>query len=316
MGPPVLLNRDILVIGSANADMVIRLPKLPALGETVTDGHFTATYGGKGANQAVAAARAGGRVTLLACVGDDVAGHTMRSNFAADNIDTSLIVVVPDVPSGMALIMIDQRGNNYLAVAPGSNYRITPQHIALNQVRIASASIIVMQMEIPIEVSNAALDAAVRCNVPVLFNYAPVRQNSVKIDARMTGLVVNEIEAEEILGCTVNDTNQAMDAARALQRMGPRFAIVTLGKSGVCVAEAEGSAYHLPAFQVTPVDTTAAGDTFCGALAVSLVEQRPLREAVEFASAAAALSVTRMGAQPSIPTRDEIDRFAASVSCR
>ena len=300
----------LMVIGSSNADMIVRVPRLPAVGETVTDGQFMQTFGGKGANQAVAAARAGGQVTFLTCVGEDALGAAMRENFLRDGIDVSHVLQTGEAPSGAALVMFDPRGDNYLAVAPGANYRLNPPHIEAAAELIAGCGMVVMQMEIPADTTQCALDIARRRGVPVLFNFAPVRTRDVPVQPAMTGLVVNEIEAAELAGRAVGSREEAFAAADALRRLGPRFVIVTLGRDGACVADGAGI-FHVPAFPVVPVDSTAAGDTFCGALAVALVEERPLPEAVRFASAAAAISVTRMGAQPSIPTREEIERFRA-----
>lgn len=296
----------ITVIGSSNADMIMKVPHLPARGETVTDGQFTATFGGKGANQAVAAARAGGQVTFLACVGQDTIGQNMIDNFTRDGIDTSRILRTPDAPSGAALVMFDSRGENYLAVAPGANDCIHPHHIDAAEALIASSAMVVMQMEIPIDTTGRALEIAAKHQVPVLFNFAPVRTREVPVSAAMTGLVVNENEASELSGLLVGSLDQAKVAGDALLKRGPKFVIITLGRHGACVVTREGC-FHVASLPVTPIDTTAAGDTFCGALAAALVEGQSLSDAVRFATAAAAISVTRLGAQPSIPQRSDIE---------
>jgi ribokinase len=298
----------ILVIGSANVDRIIRLPHLPARGETVTDGQFMQTLGGKGANQAVAAARAGGAVTFLAALGCDPEGDAMHAAFARDGIDVSLALRVADTPSGAALVMCDAHGDNYLAVAPGANDRIRPAHIDAAASAIAAAKMIVLQMEIPSDSTRRALELAAQARVPVLFNYAPVRARDVPVSGQMTWLVVNEVEAAALSGLPVSSRDEAFRAAEVLRRQGPRGVMVTLGCDGACILDSAGSLYA-PAFSVAPVDSTAAGDTFCGALAVALVEGRPLPDAVRFASAAAAIGVTRLGAQSSIPVRPEIDAF-------
>ncbi len=284
------------------------LERLPRVGETVTDGTFTQTYGGKGANQAVAAARAGGRVSFLTCVGDDAFGRAMLENFRGDGIDVGPARTVPGVPTGSALVMFDRRGDNYLAVAPGANYALTPQHVDENAALIGSSAMLVLQMEIPVPATRRALEIASARGVPVLFNFAPARTGELPVSDRMTGLVVNEAEAESLCGLPVRSPEEALAAAEALLGRGPKFVVLTLGAQGAYVAS-QDVRRHVPAFPVTPVDATAAGDVFCGALAVALVEGMPLGEAARFAGAAAALSVMQAGAQPSIPRRAEIDRF-------
>jgi ribokinase len=206
--------------------------------------------------------------------------------------------------------MVDSLGDNYLMVAPGSNHRVTPERVAAAEDDIASCDWVVLQMEIPIPANVAALDLAARHGKAVLMNYAPAHDLAMPRDARIHGLVVNESEAAALLGCPFDPANRAAarDAAATLRSAGHAFAIVTLGAGGVAVCDDSG-ARDFPAFVVTPCDATAAGDTFCGALATALGEGRGLDEAVFFASAAAALAVSRAGAQPSIPSRAEIDAF-------
>ncbi|MBC8137346.1 MAG: ribokinase [Fibrella sp.] len=303
------MKNQIVVIGSSNADRIMQLPHLPAVGETVTDGVYSQAWGGKGANQAVAAARAGGNVVFLNAVGADAEGTAMTQSFAADGIGTSRMIVAPDVASGAALVLFDGEGRNYLAVAPGANYALRPEHIVANAEVIQSAAYIIMQMEIPVDTTLSALAMAQSAGVPVLFNFAPARTLDVPVSAAMTGLVVNENEATALSGITVTDRATAQSAGESLLAKGPRFVIVTLGADGAFVMSGDGLREHIPAFRVTPVDTTAAGDTFCGALTVALVEGKPLADACRFASAASALSVTKAGAQPSVPHRAEIEAF-------
>ena len=297
---------NILVIGSSNLDLIVRLPHLPTVGQTVTDGRFYQANGGKGANQAVAAARAGGNVTFLTAVGKDDAGSAMLESFKRDGMDMNHVIVASDTHTGTALIMFDKRGDNYLAVAPGANDRVTATHIDAAENLIRNAAMIVMQMELPAAATQRALEVAKQSNIPVLFNFAPARLGEVHVTDAMTGLVVNENEASELTGKPVTNAAEAQVAAAILRARGPRFVLVTLGAQGVCGID-ENGAFQEGAIPAKAVDTTAAGDTFCGALAVALVEKSPLRDAIRFASAAAAISVTRIGAQPSIPTRREID---------
>ena len=305
------MKQRITVIGSSNVDMIMKLSHLPAKGETVTEGAFMQVFGGKGANQAVAAARAGGSVTFVTAVGDEPYGHIMLENFRNESMDISHALIVEGVPSGTALIMLDQEGANYLAVASGANYSLLPSHIEALAEVIRDSALLVIQREVPNVTIQKALDIAEREGVPVLFNYAPAHPLELTVSAQMTGLVVNEVEAEMLTGVAVTDTVQAQEAAEALLSLGPKYVILTLGKEGAYVAT-ESVRQLVPTFPVTPVDTTAAGDTFSGALAVALVEGKPLLEAVRFANAAAALSVTRMGAQPSVPSRVEIEAFLSS----
>lgn len=300
------MGERITVIGSSNVDMIMKLERLPQAGETVTGGAFLQVFGGKGANQAVAAARAGGKVTFLSAVGEDDFGRAAVANFQQDGIATEYIVSVSGIPTGCALILIDAQGENSIAVAPGANYALLPEHIEANADVIRDSAMIVMQREIPTPTILRALELAAEFGTPVLFNYAPAQNREVLVSAQMTGLVVNEIEAAMLSGLPVETKEEAATAGEALRRQGPSFVVVTLGAEGAVVVSATGKE-RVPAFPVTPVDTTAAGDVFCGALAVALVEGNSLPDAVRFASAASAISVTRLGAQPSIPHRQEIE---------
>lgn len=293
------------VIGSTNIDLIMRLPKLPSIGETVTDGAFVQTFGGKGANTAIGAARAGAHVTFVTCVGDDPFGKQALDNFAADALDTELARVAAGVATGTALIMFDQEGRNYLAVAPGANDALTPEVVCSARTAVAEADWVLLQNEAPAETVEAALDLATELDKPVLFNYAPIRAVPVRVDARTRVLVVNEVEASSLTGLTVTSPADAEPAARALLARGPQAVVVTLGSAGAWVASND-VAQHVPAFPVEAVDSTAAGDIFCGAMAVGLAEGRSLLQSARFGSAASAISVTRLGAQPSAPSRDEI----------
>lgn len=301
-------NNAITVIGSSNVDFIMRLEHLPAVGETVTNGQFAQTFGGKGANQAVAAARCGGQTTFVTALGRDGFGDQIVDNFTYDNINTDFIVRTDVAPSGSALVMFDRDGNNYLSVAPGANYQLSPAHIEACRNLIAHSAMLVMQMEIPVETIQTALNIAQDCDTPVLFNFAPARSREIAVSSQIHGLVVNEIEAAELTGQSVGDQKSALRAAREFLERGPEFVIVTLGAKGVVWARAANQG-HITARAVEAVDTTAAGDTFCGALAVALVEGRALPDAIKFASAAAALTVMKMGAQSSIPTRAAVDAF-------
>lgn len=302
------MSGGILVIGSSNVDMIMRLERLPAPGETVTDGEFHLVFGGKGANQAVGAARAGGNVTFLTALGEDAYHQSILDGFRADGIQTNLIRVCKGIPTGTALILVDKQGENCIAVAPGANASLFPADIEACQSQIASSAMIVLQMEIPIETNRRILEIASQHKVPVLFNYAPVRNGEIEVSGQISILVVNEGEATFLSGFEVMDKDSAFHAADSLRRRGPKVVVVTLGAEGVVVVS-ETDRFHIPALPVTPIDTTAAGDVFCGALAVASVEGQPLLQAIRFANAASAISVTRLGAQPSAPHRNEIENL-------
>lgn len=302
------MKKHIVVVGSSNVDLLIKMDHLPGVGETVTDGEFFQVYGGKGANQAVAAARSGGLVRFVNCVGEDAYTPQMLRNYESDGIDTRWVFREKGVASGHALIMIGEAGNNYLAVAPGANYRLTPQKISEALPAFEEAGMILMQYEIPEETIKRVIDLAAGMSIPVLWNFAPARVFDNAYLHRAEILVLNEVEAEFLAGIPVSGAEGAARAAGRLMAGGVRTVIITLGREGAFAMSGEEHCV-VPAFRVTAVDTTAAGDTFCGCLAVALLEGSSLERAVRFASAAAAISVTRMGAQPSAPTRQEIDAF-------
>ncbi len=305
------MNNRIVVIGSSNVDFIMKMDHLPAVGETVTDAVFVQTYGGKGANQAVSAARAGGDVWLVNCVGDDPFAALVRENLRQAGVHVEYVFEEAGIASGAALVMIGGAGRNYLSVAPGANYRLTPAMLQPLKPLIQSAALVMVQYEVLPETLLSAIDLAVEAGKPVLFNLAPARPLAGDALAKVDTLVVNEVEAQSLCGFAIEGPEEAARAAAALLARGCRNAIVTLGVEGAYVA-APGLRAHVPAFPVEAVDTTAAGDVFCGSLAVALVEGRPLLEAVHFASAASAICVTRLGAQPSAPDRAEIDAFLAA----
>ncbi len=297
----------VLVVGSSNADFIVQVDHLPVPGETVTEGRFRQVFGGKGANQAVAAARAGAQVTFVGCVGTDALGEQMLANFKAEGLDVSHLKRSADQPSGTAIIMIgDHDGNNCIAVAPGANHALTADDVDAAAACFGRADAVVLQMEIPPAAIERVLALAERHGNTVVMNYAPTRGVPVKVDPRMTVLVVNESEAEALLGGGPIDAHDAADAARRLQQQGPPTVVITLGEAG-CVAVDAAGAHRLPGKTVQPVDTTAAGDTFCGVLATSLAEGLPLNDALARANVAGALATLTVGAQPSIPRREQID---------
>jgi ribokinase len=302
----------VLVVGSSNTDMVIRVPRIPRPGETVLGTDFAMAGGGKGANQAVAAARAGGRVTFVARVGDDVFGERAIADLAADGLDTRFVLRTAGSPSGIALINVDGRGENSISVASGSNALLSVEDVKSAAAAFREADIVLLQLESPLETVLAVVRTAGETGVPVVLNPAPARPLDPGLLAGVTVLTPNETEAELLSGIPVRDDGGVRDAAATLRRRGPRTVIVTLGKRGVYAAAPDLEGFF-PAFGVEAVDTTAAGDVFNGALAVALAEKSPLAGALRFAQAAAAISVTRPGAQPSAPTRAEIAKLLESA---
>ncbi len=305
------MSKPIVVIGSSNIDFIMKMDHLPARDETVTNATFMQTFGGKGANQAVAAGRAGGDVIFVNCVGDDPYAERMLAGFRESGICTDYIYREVGISSGTALVMIGEGGHNYLSVAPGANARLTPQRVEAVRDLIAAAACVLMQFEIPPESIVRALDIAAEVGTPVVWNDAPANPFDVSHLYKVGIVVANEPEASALTGMAVTDLDSAKTAAGRLRQLGARTAIITLGENGSVVADASGAVMHIPAFPVRPVDTTAAGDTYCGCLVVALAEGKPLTEAVRFASAGGALCVQRLGAQPSIPWRNEIEAFLA-----
>ncbi len=305
------MKKKITVIGSSNVDFLIKTNRLPRMGETITDGVFMQTYGGKGANQALSASRSGGKVTFISSLGTDDYAGTMVRNFNAEGIDTRFMYKKKDAATGTAMIMLDREGNNYITVAPEANYLLTPACIdaALNV--LLESEIIVLQMEIPWETTEYIYSLAKKHKLKIQFNLAPFRPFDDKVLKDTWVLAVNETEAEGITGLQVVTDDDVRNAARALVDLGAEHVIITLGAQGA-VAATRDRFLEVPAFSVDSVDTTAAGDVFCGSLAVALSEGRSMPDALRFAAAASAISVTRLGAQPSIPHRKEIDTFLES----
>jgi ribokinase len=292
--------------------MIAKLPRLPKPGETIGEGAFSTAAGGKGANQAVAAARAGAEVGLVARVGDDSFGEQAIAGFVADGINVQHVTRDPSAPSGVALIFVDDKGENSIAVAPGANAGLTPEDVEEAEELISGANVVVMQLETPLETVERAATLACKHGARVILNPAPAQPLSDEILANVSILTPNESEAELLTGVPVKDDAGAEEAARALVARGVKTVILTLGSRGAFVFES-GLGELVPGFKVDTVDTTAAGDVFNGTLAVGLAEGMPLAAAVRFANAAAALSVTRLGAQPSAPTRSEIESFLTGV---
>jgi ribokinase len=302
------MKNKIVVIGSSNVDLIMKMERLPEKGETITDADFFQVYGGKGANQAVCAVRAGGNVAFVNCVGDDAYTPQMLENFRNDGMDIRFVFQETGIASGHALVMIGGEGNNYLSVAPGANYKLTAELIEQSMPVIDEAAMIIMQYEIPAETIKHVFEIAEEKGITVLWNFAPARPFDLSYVAKTSILVVNETEAAFLSGMEVETDEEVELAALKLQELGAKLVIITLGKRGAFALSATEKV-SVPAFKVKALDTTSAGDVFCGSFAVAQIEGKSLFDSLRFASAASAICVSRMGAQPSAPTRKEIDEF-------
>jgi len=299
----------IVVVGSSNTDMVVQVPHLPAPGETVLGGAFVMAAGGKGANQAVATARLGAQVTLVARVGQDVFGERALAGFEREGISTQHIIADPEAASGVALITVDSAGENSIAVAPGANARLSPEDVERARETIQGADALLLQLEVPLETVQTAAELGRQAGVRVILNPAPAPGSPLPpaLLAYVDVLTPNEKEASDLVGAPRSPEK----AARQLLQQGVGAVVVTLGARGALIAAPQGE-QHVASFAVEAVDTTAAGDAFNGGLAVALAKGQPLGEAVRFASACGALATTQLGAQPSLPTEEEVTTFLAA----
>ena len=299
----------ILVVGSANVDVTVALARLPGPGETVTDGTLLVARGGKGANQAVAARRLGAEVRLVGCVGDDASGREVRQALAAEGIGVQTLLTTTAAATGTALIVVDAQGRNQIAVAPGANRALTVADVDRCRADFAWAEVVVCSLEVPLAAAARALQHASRQGVRTILNPAPLPDRGLDFLALADYVTPNETEAARLTAVAVTDLEAAARAAAAIRALGTRHAILTLGERGA-LADGPGGPLHAAAVAVAVVDTTGAGDAFNGALAVALAERRPLADALRFANVTAALACTRRGAQPSMPSRAEVDRLA------
>ncbi|MBW3165118.1 ribokinase [Ferrimonas balearica] len=300
------------VLGSINVDHLLQVDHFPRPGQTLTANQYDIVAGGKGANQAVAAARLGATTTMIGCVGEDAIGAQMVAQFGADGIDTAAIDTVPGQNTGLAMIYVDSQGENNIGIWPGANAALSPERVLAHHDRITDADLLLLQLETPVESLEQAAELARASGTTVVLNPAPARDLPDSLLRHVDIITPNETEAEQLTGIAIDSLDDADRAAQALhQRFGIKTVMITLGKRGVWLSEA-GEGRPIPGFVVDAVDTTAAGDTFNGGMVTALLEGQPLAEAVRFGQAAAALSVTRMGAQSSIPTRDEVLGLLAS----
>lgn len=300
----------IVVVGSSNTDMVVRSARIPLPGETVTGGEFFCVAGGKGANQAVAAARLGGKVALVAKVGDDLLGAQAIEGYQREGIDVSHLLRTSDAPTGVALILVDHSGENSISVASGANHALTVSDVRNAAEAIRDANVLMLQMETPLETVLAAAEMAHDAGVPVILDPAPTPDEP--LDAGLLSpvscLTPNETEASRLTGVDVRDEPSARDAAARLLDRGPRCVILTLGAAGALVCD-HSSTIKIDGFPVEAVDSTAAGDAFNGGLAFALGTGKPLPQAVVEACACGALATTKPGAQPSLPCGEQLAAF-------
>ena len=299
---------SIVVVGSTNTDMVIKASRLPQPGETILGGTFFMSAGGKGANQAVAAARLGASVTFIAKTGYDIFGKQAIELFEKEGIDITGISRDKFQPSGVALITVDETGENCIVVAPGANATLTPEDINQFKEKIENASFVLMQLETPIETVETVANIAISKDVTVVLNPAPAAKLSDELLKKISIITPNQKEAEMLTGIKVSDETSAQQAASFLNRKGIGTVIITMGAAGAFLFH-NNKHTMIHGTKVKVVDTTAAGDVFNGALIVALVEGQNMKDAVSFACRAAAISVTRLGAQASAPYRDELERF-------
>lgn len=291
---------EIAVVGSLNLDISVVVPSLPLPGETVLGGDALWNGGGKGANQAVAAAKLGRRVAMIGAVGDDSAGTDLLTGLTGHGVDVGEVAVLADTPSGLAMIVVDEQAENSIVVSPGANNRVGADQINASAA-LRDAAIVLVQYEIPAEAVNTVAERAAG---RLVVNPAPARATSEAVLAAARAIVPNRGELALLVGAAeASSTDELVDQARALGCGGA--VVITLGSAGALIVESD-AVLEIPARSVTAIDTTAAGDSFCGALADALVDNATLRDAVSWATKAAALTVTRRGAQVSLPTRNEI----------
>ena len=304
--------RPIIVIGSSNMDLVAKAPRIPVTGETLTGTDFFMVPGGKGANQAVAAAKLGAEVVFITKLGKDVFASELLENFKSVNINTQHIEQLNGVPSGIAVIAIDDKGQNMIIVVPGANGKLAPVDVDKAQSDIANAAVVVAQLEVPIETVEQAAKIANQNNIPFILDPAPAKPLSDELLSRVDILTPNETEAEALTGIKVTDEKSADMAADALLAKGVKTVIVTLGEKGLLLAT-QGNKEMIPNHKVNAVDSTAAGDAFTGSLAYGLARGNSIKDAAVYANAVAAVSVTRYGAQPSMPRLKEVQEFFNQV---
>jgi ribokinase len=296
----------ITVVGSLNMDLIVRTPRIPSPGETIIGSGFHTAPGGKGANQAVAAARLGAQVSMVGRVGKDEFAATLLENLKLANVNTQFVIQDPEASTGVALIEVDDSGENSIVVASGANMRVTSLDVDAAQEAISAADLLLLQLEIPLKTVLQAAVLAKRKNVTVILNPAPARKLTSELLRLVDIIIPNETETALLTGLPVDSQSEIRVAASSLLTSGVKTIILTLGENGALLTQ-EGKSDKFPAFQVNPVDTTAAGDAFVGGFAVALAEGKSVTEAIRWGNAAGALATTRLGAQPSLPIRQDVE---------
>jgi ribokinase len=303
------LTMTVVVFGSINMDLVVRTPRLPAPAETITGHEFFTAPGGKGANQAVAAARLGAPTKMVGRVGGDAFGLELRQNLTAAGVDVSPVFTDTTVSSGVAVIAVDDKAQNNIIIIPGANGRVGSDDLARLEATLAGAKVLLLQLEVPLAAVVAAARLARQQGVTVVLDPAPAQTLPVELYTLVDLLTPNEVEAGQLVGATIKTEVDAVAAATKVLNLGTKTVIVKMGALGALLTQAGAEPTFVPAFKVQAVDTVAAGDAFNGGLAAALVEGHNLSTAVRWGAAAGALSATKMGAQPSMPTRAEFDIF-------
>jgi ribokinase len=306
----------ILVVGSINLDLVAQCARLPRPGETVAGQSLREIPGGKGANQAVAAARLGAQVKIIGRVGDDAYGRRLREELVAAGVDVTHVRDTPNCQSGLAAINVDSTGENAIVVIGGANAKLSPDDVTASESAFRGAQVLLVQLEVPLDTIVAAVTLARRHNVKVIVDPAPAADSLPAELLAADVICPNETEAARLCGSPVETIEQARAAAAWLCRQGAKVAIVKRGERGGVIATSDGTTREFASFPVKAIDTTAAGDAFAGALAVALAENQAIEAALQFASATAAFAVTREGAQPAMPTREEVERLIKSPEHR
>ncbi|HEY7124710.1 MAG TPA: ribokinase [Ktedonobacterales bacterium] len=303
----------VTVIGSFMTDLVVRVPRRPMAGETLIGTEFGMFVGGKGNNQAIAAARCGAEVTIIGRVGDDIFAQPLFATLADNNIASQHVTRDPDTGTGTAMIIVDPSGQNSIVITPRANLRLTPEHLQQARAAFIGAKVVMAQLEISLETVLAGARLAREAGARFLLNPAPAPGEALPAELlRLTNIITpNEVEAAQLTGIPTDDQDGALRAARKLLELGPQDVILTLGARGALWVNYQ-HVLHIPVIPVTQVDATAAGDAFCGALAAALALDLPMEEALRWANAAGALAVTHLGASPSLPTRAEVEQLLAS----
>jgi ribokinase len=305
------MNQRVTIVGSLNMDLTIRSPRIPRPGETILGSGFHTAPGGKGANQAVAAARLGSQVAMVGRLGADSFGSKLRQELSSAGVDHKFIIRDEKVATGVAFIVVDDGGENSIVVAPGANMRLTPADVKAAENVISASSVLLLQLEVPIDTVIRATQIAQAHNVPVILNPAPAQKLPSQLLNLVNILIPNETETRQLTGLPVSTIDEIQAASVVLREKGPEHVIITLGSRGALLST-DDTIEFIPTFKISPVDTTAAGDAFVSAFAVALAEGKALAEAVRYGNAAGSLATTKLGAQPSLPTRDEVETLLAN----